>query len=77
MPQSFLKEGLLLMNDMEKLATLFLHWKEHNMEHAETYRNWAEKTARLGRQDLSDILNRLYNGAKDMDKLFDEVAKIQ
>ncbi|MGD0280780.1 MAG: hypothetical protein ABSB95_00285 [Dissulfurispiraceae bacterium] len=63
------------MNDMEKLAKLFYHWKEHNMEHAETYQKWMEKTARLGRQDLSAILNRLYNDAKNMDKLFEEGVK--
>ena len=52
------------MNDIEKLGKLFQHWKEHNMEHAETYMKWAEKTARLGQSRLSDILTRLYNDAK-------------
>ncbi|MBF0506754.1 MAG: hypothetical protein HQL09_07950 [Nitrospirae bacterium] len=60
---------------MEKLEKLLGHWKEHNMEHAETYREWAETTARLGRQNLSDILTRLYNDAKAMEKLFDEAAE--
>ena len=60
------------MNDIEKLGKLFYHWKEHNMEHAETYLKWAEKTARLGQSELSDILTRLYNDAKNMDELFEK-----
>ena len=60
------------MNEIEKLGKLFYHWKEHNMEHAETYRKWAEKTAHLGQNKLSDILTRLYDDAKKMDKLFEE-----
>ena len=63
------------MTELEKLEKLLGHWKEHNMEHAETYRKWAEKTARLGRQDLSDILTRLYNDANAMEKLFDEAVE--
>lgn len=62
------------MTELEKLDKLLGHWKEHNMEHAETYREWAEKTALIGRQDLSDILTRLYNDAKAMEKLFNEAA---
>ena len=60
------------MNEMEKLEKLFYHWKEHNMEHAETYQKWAEKTARIGQNKLSEILTRLSSDAKAMDKLFDE-----
>jgi hypothetical protein len=63
------------MNELEKLEKLFYHWKEHNMEHAETYHKWAEKTARLGQHKLSEILTRLSYDAKAMDKLFDEAVQ--
>lgn len=63
------------MNELEKLEKLFYHWKEHNMEHAETYQKWAEKTARLGQNKLSEILARLSDDAKAMDKLFDEAVQ--
>lgn len=63
------------MNDIEKLGKLFHHWREHNMEHAGTYLEWAEKTAGLGMTELSDILTRLYNDAKNMDRLFEEGIK--
>ncbi len=60
------------MNELEKLEKLLHHWKEHNMEHAETYRKWAEKTARFGQSNLSAILVRLSDDTKAMDRLFDE-----
>jgi uncharacterized DUF497 family protein len=33
----------LTMNEAEKLRVLIPHWIEHNQEHAEEYRRWAEK----------------------------------
>ncbi len=71
----YVKEGVFFMNELEKLEKLFYHWKEHNMEHAETYRKWADKTARLGQHKLSEILARLSDDTKAMDKLFDEGAQ--
>ena len=63
------------MNELEKLEQLFHHWKEHNMEHSETYRKWAEKTASLGQHKLSELLNRLSDDTKAMDKIFDEAVQ--
>ena len=31
------------MNEVEKLRVLIPHWMEHNEEHAEEYRRWAEE----------------------------------
>lgn len=31
------------MNEMEKLRVLVPHWIEHNQEHAEEFRRWAEQ----------------------------------
>ena len=31
------------MNEVEKLRVLIPHWMEHNNEHAEEYRRWAEE----------------------------------
>ncbi len=65
-----------MMNELEKLDKLLDHWKEHNMEHAETYLKWAETTRLLGQKKISGILTRLYNDAKAMDKLFDEAIEL-
>jgi hypothetical protein len=31
------------MNDVEKLRLLIPHWMEHNLEHAEEFRRWADQ----------------------------------
>ena len=35
------------MNEIEKLRMLIPHWIEHNDEHAEEYRRWAESAAEV------------------------------
>jgi hypothetical protein len=32
------------MKDIDKLRVLIPHWVEHNNEHAEEFRQWAEKS---------------------------------
>lgn len=63
------------MKELEKLKHLLHHWKEHNDEHAETYRQWADKAAALGNKELSNILSRLCDETKKMSGLFEEAIK--
>ncbi len=63
------------MDDLEKLKKLLHHWMEHNDEHAGVYREWAEKTSSLGRNEVSEILDRLYAETKKLNRLFEEALK--
>lgn len=63
------------MDDLQKLKNLLHHWKEHNDEHAETYRQWAEKASLLGNKELSVILSNLYNETKKLNGLFEEAIR--
>jgi len=63
------------MDDLQKLKHLLHHWKEHNDEHAETYRQWAEKASDLGKDDLSKTLGNLYYEAKKLNVLFGEAMR--
>ncbi len=63
------------MNELDKLKHLLHHWKEHNDEHAETYRTWAEKAATLDNEELSKILDKLYHETKKMNGLFEEATR--
>ena len=63
------------MNDLEKLATLLPHWKKHNEEHAEAYREWAEKASSLGREELAGILLTLFSETKNLSRLFDQAIQ--
>ncbi|MCL4455974.1 MAG: hypothetical protein M1147_02515 [Nitrospirae bacterium] len=64
------------MNELDKLKHLLHHWKEHNDEHAETYRQWAEKASSLGNEELSKVLDKLYHETKKMNGLFEEAEKV-
>lgn len=63
------------MNELEKLKKLLCHWMEHNDEHAETYRQWAEKASSIGNEELSKILGSLYHETKKLNGLFEEAIK--
>jgi hypothetical protein len=63
------------MDELQKLKHLLHHWKEHNDEHAETYKDWAEKMSSLGNKELSAILSNLYNETKKLNGLFEDAMK--
>lgn len=63
------------MNELEKLKRLLHHWNEHNNEHAEIYRDWAEKASSLGNEELSKVLDKLYHETKKLNGLFEEAIK--
>jgi hypothetical protein len=46
------------MNELEKLRVLIPHWIEHNEEHAEEYRRWAEDVKEVN-ADLLDAVETL------------------
>lgn len=51
-------------DDMTKLKTLLGYWIEHNQEHGQEFREWAEKVAGSG-----DIGEHLRQAAGEMDKV--------
>ena len=44
------------MNDLEKLQLLLPHWIEHNAEHADELRSWADLIQLSGRVDVAERL---------------------
>lgn len=38
-------------DDLAKLRILLPHWIEHNEEHADSFRKWAEKARGLGQEE--------------------------
>jgi hypothetical protein len=53
----------LATDDMTKLKALLDYWVEHNQEHGQEFREWAERVA--GRGDIGEDLRR---AAEEMDK---------
>lgn len=41
------------MDDLRKLAVLLPHWSEHNAEHAEEFREWADRAEAAGETDAA------------------------
>jgi len=39
--------------EMEKLRVLLPHWIEHNLEHADEFRRWAEEAGRAGQVEIA------------------------
>lgn len=64
-----------MVNDVEKLMKLMEHWKTHNLEHAETYKLWAEKMKILGRDDLSKVIYEIHQYALKINDLFENALK--
>jgi hypothetical protein len=49
---------------------------EHNNEHVQLYRDWAEKVSPIGNRELCEILRRLSNEAEKLNRLFEEAIKM-
>lgn len=67
--------GEKMVNDVEKLMKLMEHWKVHNLEHAETYKLWAEKMKILGRDELSQVIYEIHRRALEINELFEKALK--
>lgn len=63
------------MEEIKKLSHLIHHWKEHNDEHAEGYRQWAERVKTLGNKELFNILIELYEETKKIGTLFEKARE--
>ncbi|MFP3975360.1 MAG: hypothetical protein ACLFVK_03960 [Dehalococcoidia bacterium] len=47
--------------EKEKLKVLLDHWIEHNKEHADEFREWAEKAKNLSEQVVCDNIKMAAN----------------
>ena len=59
-------------NDMEKLGILLNHWVEHNREHGEEFRKWAEKAHSLGKVA---VYSNIMEAANQMDNVNEPLLK--
>jgi len=50
-------------DDLAKLCILLPHWIEHNEEHAERFREWAEKAREMG---LEEVARRMEEAVERM-----------
>jgi hypothetical protein len=62
----------LVTDDMAKLKTLLGYWIEHNHEHGQEFREWADRAAVPG-----DIGKDLRQAAEEMDKASQFLSEAQ
>ena len=44
------------MSDQEKLRTLLAYWIEHNLDHAQEFRRWAQRAEAFGSKEVASKL---------------------
>ena len=44
------------LSEADKLSKMIRHWIQHNEEHAQSYKNWAQRAKELGREEVSLVL---------------------
>lgn len=47
-----------MLNDSDRIRKLLPHWMEHNAEHAQEFRDWAERVRALGDDDAAEAIVR-------------------
>jgi hypothetical protein len=60
-----------VVSDLDRAKKLLPHWMEHNAEHAEEFREWAERVRALGAGEAADGIVR---AAAAMERAHDELA---
>ncbi len=61
---------------IHKLKVLLPHWAEHNIEHARTYGEWAQKAEKAGAGGLASILKEIAAESERLNALFDRAKKM-
>jgi predicted RNA-binding protein len=61
------------MKDLEKLRVLLPHWIEHNAEHANELRSWADSMQHSGKVDVAE---RLFAAVASLQKASDQLSRL-
>lgn len=58
-------------DDRLKLKALLGYWAEHNREHSQEFREWAERARTMGETDISTGLSQAAGAMDEAGKLID------
>ena len=66
-------------SETEKLKILLNHWIEHNKEHGEEFREWAEKARDLGeavvQEDMLEAAQCMNKASESLLRALEELSK--
>ncbi len=60
----------------EKLVKILEHWVRHNDDHAETYRNWAQRANAEKLSEVSELLEAAADMTAAISKKFEAAANL-
>jgi hypothetical protein len=63
-------------NTIDKLRILLPHWVEHNFQHGEDFRKWAEQARQDGHQELAALLDQAINSMKTTDGILEKALAL-
>jgi len=64
------EEGKPESDVAKKIKILLAHWAEHNIEHAKTYLEWADKAEAAGEKEMAGLLREIARQSDKMNELF-------
>lgn len=62
--------------EKDKLLKMVEHWISHNEEHARSYRDWADRARRLGREEAAAILEQIAGETQLQSRNFEKIREI-
>lgn len=60
------------MAEKDKLKTLLHYWVEHNEEHSQEFKEWAEKARQMGEAEVAE---EIMQAVENMDKVTEILTK--
>jgi nickel/cobalt exporter len=63
----------MVSDDKTRLKTLLSYWVEHNREHSQEFRDWADKAEKMGESRVS---RDLFKAVGDMEKVTETLSGI-
>lgn len=63
----------MVSDDKIRLKTLLSYWVEHNQEHSQEFRDWADKAEKMGESKVS---KELLKAVGDMEKVTETLSGI-
>jgi hypothetical protein len=62
------RRSVMPMSEQEKLKILLAFWAEHNLEHAQEFRKWAQRALSFGAKEVASKLEAAAEELKALNK---------
>jgi len=60
----------------DRLVKLFEHWIQHNRDHSDTYRDWAQKASREGLTDIAQLIEEAAEKTTRVNREFEKAMAL-